>query len=143
MTTGGRRWAERVIQHPPEHVDPAHVHRKIDPLQRRRVLTGLLAWIAFGLSWWLVLRRDPRTWQEQLLVPASSLFLVTAVTLLWVRHNLAIFRRKGPRRGLPVVDAPWTHDSLGRPLALPAQARLARVVEVHVEHSVKRYEVPR
>ena len=101
-----------------------------DPIAARRVVVGVVAWAVFGVAWWLVLRRDPGSWLPDLAVPVVSLVVVTVVTLAWVRHNLGIYRRKGPRRGLPAVDAPWTHDSLGRALSLPTGVATARIVTV-------------
>jgi hypothetical protein len=112
-----------------------------DPLRVRRVVYGLLAWVLLGVAWWAVLQRDPRTWLAQLLVPAVAAVVVTAVTLFWVRHNLGIYQRKGPRRGVPAVDEPWTHDSLGRPLAFSPRLAEAPVVRLDLVDGVKRYEV--
>ena len=112
-----------------------------DPLGTRRVLVGLVSWVVLGLAWWGVLRRDARTWLPELLVPSAALVIVTVLTLLWVRHNRGIYQRKGPRKGVPEVDAPWTADSLGRRLELPPSALDARVVRVVVDGDVKRYEV--
>jgi hypothetical protein len=117
------------------------VQQTTDRIAGRRRVVGVLGWLAFVACWWLVLRRDPRTWREELAVPLASLLLVAVVTLVWVRHNLGIFRRKGPRRGLPAVDAPWTHDTLGRPLDLPRAAVTASVVELVVVDGEKVYRV--
>lgn len=116
---------------------------RTDPLRRRRVAIGGLAWLAFAACWWLVLRHDPKAWREEMVLPLGALLAVTVVTLAWVRHNLGIYRRKGPRRGLPEADTPWRRDSLGRPLDLPAAAFGARVVSLSIADGVKRYEVQR
>lgn len=115
--------------------------RPADPLRHRRIVAGIFAWVAFGVCWWLVLSRDSRTWGMELLIPPAALVVVTAVTVLWVRHNLAIFRRAGPRRGLPASEQPWRRDSLGRPIDLPVQAVTAPLVRLSLEDGVKRYRV--
>ena len=115
--------------------------RHSDPIGTRRIVVGVLSWLALGTAWWAVLSRDSRTWLPQLLVPAVALVAVTALTLLWVRHNLGIYQRKGPRSGLPSTPATWTADSLGRRLDLPAAALSARRVHVVLDGDVKRYEV--
>lgn len=117
--------------------------KHIDPLGTRRLVYGVVAWVVLGLAWWDVLRRDARTWLPELLVPAVSLVVVFVVTLVWVRHNRGIYRRKGPRQGLPGVDEPWVVDSLGRRLELAPDASDAAVVRVVLEGDVKRYEVVR
>jgi hypothetical protein len=117
------------------------VTKHSDPLGARRVVFGVLAWVALALAWWVVLQRDPRTWLVQLAVPVVSLVVVTVLTLAWVRHNLGIYQRKGPRRGLPAVDAPWTEDSLGRRLVLADGLAAARVVRLDLRDDVKHYEV--
>jgi hypothetical protein len=114
--------------------------RHSDPIGARRVILGVLSWVVFGVAWWAVLRQDPRSWLRDLAVPLVALLVVTALTLAWVRHNLGIYRRKGPRRGLPAIAADWTHDSIGRPLLLPAGLDAARVVVVDVVDGRKTYE---
>jgi hypothetical protein len=41
---------------------------------------------------------------------------VLAVTLWWIRHNLSIYRRKGPRVGRPELPPRIDEDLLGRPI---------------------------
>lgn len=115
--------------------------KHLDPLAGRRTVVGLVSWVVLGVSWWLVLRRGAQTWWEAIAVPGVTLLVVTVLTLAWVRHNQGIYERKGPRRGVPSVEQPWTHDSLGRPLLLTVEAQHAQVVHVHVEGDLKRYEV--
>jgi hypothetical protein len=117
------------------------VSKHTDPIGTRRIFVGLLSWLALGAAWWGVLRRDSRTWLPELLVPVVALVVVTALTLLWVRHNLGIYQRKGPRTGLPHSDAPWLTDSLGRHLDLPVAALSARHVRLVLDGDTKRYEV--
>ncbi|MGZ8432179.1 MAG: hypothetical protein ACXWWW_09510 [Candidatus Deferrimicrobiaceae bacterium] len=72
-------------------------------------------------------------------------FLITSVlTLLWVRHNLGIFRRKGPRKSLPAVSEEVHSDSLGRRLELPGYDSLkgAPVVVISREGDRKRFALP-
>ncbi|MHB2024113.1 MAG: hypothetical protein ACYCO3_12390, partial [Mycobacteriales bacterium] len=65
-----------------------------------------------------------------LLLGPATLVLTWLVTQAWVRHNLAIYRRKGPRRGRSRGVESWTHDRLGRPLGgrWPADVRGREVV---------------
>lgn len=112
-----------------------------DPLAVRRVAYGVVAWLLLGVAWWQVLVRDPRSWLYELAVPVVSVVVVTALTLAWVRHNLGIYQRKGPRRGVPAAEAPWTADSLGRQLVIAPGTDTARVVRLDLHGAVKRYEV--
>ena len=41
---------------------------------------------------------------------------VLAVTLWWIRHNVGIHRRKGPRSGRAAQPPRTDEDRLGRPL---------------------------
>jgi len=117
------------------------VTKHADPISHRRLVVGVVSWVVLGLAWWRVLDRDPREWVYELSVPVVSLVAVTVLTLWWVRHNLGIYQRKGPRRGVPAVDAHWSHDSLGRALVLDEGVTTGRVVRVVLEGDVKRYEV--
>jgi len=119
------------------------VAKHADLMGTRRVVYGVIAWLTLAAAWWGVLRRDTHTWIPQLLVPVVAFVVVTVLTLAWVRHNLGIYQRKGPRRGLPDAEAPWTHDSLGRQLELEPGLRDARVVRVDLDGDVKRYGVVR
>ena len=75
------------------------------------------------------------------LVIFLTLFITSVLTLLWVRHNLGIFRRKGPRKGLPAVSEEIRSDSLGRTLDLPGYDSLkgAPVVVISREGDRKRF----
>ncbi len=112
-----------------------------DPWGLRRIVVGVVSWVVLGLAWWAVLRRHPDSWLPDLMVPVIAALIVTPLTLAWVRHNRGIYERKGPRRGVPAVDAPWTTDSLGVPLEFSEQARHGRLVRLTLVDGVKRYEV--
>jgi hypothetical protein len=80
------------------------------------------------------------------LVFISGTGLITVIaTLLWVRYNIGIFRRKGPRRNLPHVSENHDTDFLGRRIE-PAESgslKTARLVIVSLEGEVKKYEATR
>jgi hypothetical protein len=48
---------------------------------------------------------------------AALMGAVLAVTIWWIRHNVAIYRRKGPRRGRPENPPRTDEDRLGRDVA--------------------------
>jgi hypothetical protein len=111
--------------------------------------------IVIGIAFWLLLAglwvllavqgkasgaafRDTGVWL------AALMGAVLAVTIWWIRHNVAIYRRKGPRRGRP-ENPPRTHaDRLGRDIewALPGGAHTAltqRHLVVDVAGELKTY----
>jgi hypothetical protein len=64
-------------------------------------------------------------------------------TLLWIRYNIGIFRRKGPRKNLTEVAENHCTDVLGRriePLG-SGSFKTARHVIVSLEGESKKYEV--
>jgi hypothetical protein len=114
--------------------------------------------IVIGVAFWLLLAglwvllavqgkasgaafRDTGVWL------AALMGAVLAVTIWWIRHNVAIYRRKGPRRGRP-ENPPRTHvDRLGRDVewALPGGVPAALterhlIVEIAGEHKTYRQE---
>ncbi len=89
-------------------------------------------------------KATPAAFRDSLLQIAVLVGVVLAITTWWVRHNVGIYRRKGPRLGRldipPVVD----EDRLGRRVtwtmpggALGAHAQRHLVVEL--DGDVKTY----
>lgn len=130
-----------MLQEATERGETPEVSKHADPLGTCRVAYGAIAWVVLVVAWWQVLSRGPQTWVSQLVVPVLAVVVVTAMTLGWVRHNLGIYQRKGPRHGLPEADAPWTTDSLGRRLEFTPGLEDARFVRLDLHGDVKRYEV--
>ena len=129
---------------------PSHANQSPQPLLRpgraRRALHLLLAaagWALFAWWWWIVLGRTGRgqmVWTGLFLI--VSLIVIVTVTVLWVVHNLGIFRRRGPRQAVREVRPEFSHDVLGRPLRIdedPRDVRTAPIVRVLVEGGVKCY----
>ena len=103
---------------------------------RRRILFGILAWLLFlaVVVRWAFVRNDSATLVLELAIPVTMLFVVVVATELWIRHNIGIYKRKGPRRKTAVFDALWTSDSLGRALDIDLTQLLdASVVVVSVD----------
>lgn len=99
------------------------------------VLLILCVWALFFYWWGLVL---PATFLPEaaraLLYILSICLLASLLTLGWVRYNLGIYRRKGPRRNVPEVREIFDADALGRKIIHPGLAALrsARHVTVSV-----------
>ncbi len=104
---------------------------------------GLLVggWLLFGLAWWDVLQQQQHTRNLWLLLVAAGL-LVPTVTLLWVRHNQALYRRLGPRRAAHVAPQRYVVDFNGHPIDADWQA-VSRAADVSIElvGGRKRYRV--
>lgn len=113
--------------------------RHSDPLRGRRLVWGVVAWLVLGLAWARVVSGQVRTWLPELAIPAIAAMIAVAITTVWVRHNLAIYQRKGPRRGLPAADERWHADSLGRRIELADDVLEANVVRIDLVGDVKRY----
>ena len=75
------------------------------------------AWVAFGAFWVKVGLETPLSLAVQTAVGlAVTLAVSVAVTSWWVRHNLAIYRRRGPRKQVPQATMAFVEDFLGRRL---------------------------
>lgn len=108
-------------------------------------LVVALAWTLF-IAWWdevipQITRRDATLafWLIGLTVAVTAV-----LTTAWVRYNIGIFRRKGPRRTVPNVPERYDADTLGRRVEGPGfpAVRSAPVVVVSVRDGVKVFEVP-
>ena len=80
---------------------------------------GVFFWLVM-VGLWTVLVRDGRAGSANFAYSVQYLSLVggavLTVTLLWIRHNTRIYRRKGPRLGTPDVAPRTDEDRLGRPI---------------------------
>jgi hypothetical protein len=113
-------------------------------------LVGVLFWLLMILMW-VVVAKQHKAGVSNITYSVQYLSVVTGavltVTLIWIRHNMNIYRRKGPRRGRP-EDAPRIdEDRLGRPVTWAVrgghyQARRARHLVVDVEDGRKVYRRP-
>lgn len=71
---------------------------------------------------------------------AGSLFALPTVTLLWVVHNIALHRRKGPRSHSVLLPADYAKDWNGREVKADWSAlRTARIVVIEVVDGDKHY----
>lgn len=99
----------------------------------------VLGWALFVWFWVLVASR-PWASRDLWLLITGSLILLPLLTGVWVAHNVALFRRLGPRRSVPLVQASFERDALGRPLVADWPAlRDAPEVVVEVVGSRKHY----
>jgi hypothetical protein len=106
------------------------------------VVAIAVGWPAFAWSWWRVVQTHSTPTAAAVAMPFALAALTAIVTVWWVRHNRAIYRRKGPRRAVPVAAFPYLQDRRRRPLALDRQTLgYAREIVVSVDaDGVKHYE---
>jgi hypothetical protein len=101
------------------------------------VLFVMAGWALFFTWWGQVLRDTSLPEAAGALLVIFSVSLLTALaTVGWVRYNLGIYRRKGPRRTVPDVTEDIGADALGRKLVHPdtEELRAARVVTVSISN---------
>lgn len=103
-------------------------------------LIAACAWVLF-FFWWRQVLGFTRS-QDVIFVLifiGVTVVITTLLNLIWVRHNVGIFRRKGPRTRVTEVAQDRASDSLGRPIQLPAAGsiRRSRVVTVSASEKVK------
>jgi len=108
-------------------------------------LLAVLTWILF-ISWWnqVIPQVTVEDASMAFLVIFLTFLICSVLTLLWVRHNVGIFRRKGPRKNLPPVSEERETDYLGRKLDHPGYDFLkdAPLVIVSREEDRKHFNVP-
>jgi hypothetical protein len=104
-----------------------------------QVLIVASGWIGFVWLWVLV-GRQPWDSSRLLWLIAGSFVVLPLVTLAWVIHNRAIFRRKGERLGVPEADFSYRNDWHGRRVDADwATLRASRYITIGVEGDVKAY----
>jgi hypothetical protein len=92
---------------------------------------GATFWVVL-LGCWLVLAVEHKATgvalRDTLFQLAVLMGVVLAITIWWIRHNVGIYRRKGPRRGRPAESPRTDEDRLGRRIrwAMPGGVRTAR-----------------
>jgi hypothetical protein len=106
-------------------------------------LGAAIGWPGLAWCWWLVVADGDAPTASMVAIPVMLAALTIVVTTWWVRHNRAIYRRKGPRRAVTASATPYLTDRRARPLRYdPTQVKSAREVVVRVTaEGVKRYEV--
>jgi hypothetical protein len=108
-------------------------------------LIAVLTWVLF-IAWWNQVIPQVTTEDASLafFVIFLTILICSVLTLLWVRYNVGIFRRKGPRKTLPSVPEECEADHLGRRLDHPGYEFLksSPLVVVSREEDRKKFKVP-
>ncbi len=107
---------------------------------------ALIAIFGWGLfvHWWnrVLPQIDPEDGVIALVFISGTVLITVITTFMWVRYNIGIFRRKGPRKTLTHASENHGKDFLGRKIESPGAGSLktARFLIVSVEGDVKKYE---
>ncbi len=107
------------------------------------LLVAAATWILFFYWWGIVLpqvRRDDAV--VAVLFIALTSLATAVVTGAWIRYNIGIYRRKGPRLQLTPPAAGRDTDALGRTIVGPddGSLRASRIVVVAVDGDRKTIE---
>ena len=112
-------------------------------------MARLFVWLLVGagwgvfVAWWvIVLRRETlRSFGVALGVLGLTLTVSAVGMMLWTHHNLRIARKGKRGKSSLYIPMVFEHDTLSRPLDLPAQdfARTAPEVRVVLRGGVKAY----
>jgi len=79
----------------------------------RQKLVLLALWSLFVGLWFRVYHITTRPDVTNAITYLSSAISVYGVVItVWIFHNIAIYRRRGPRTGLRILDYTMTHDHL-------------------------------
>lgn len=105
-----------------------------------------LGWLVFAAWWVIVLRRERIAALAYAAAVLAAILVTAAVVMsLWTRYNIRLARNGKRGRSSLYIPMRWEHDTLGRPLELPATnlARTAAEVRIVLRDGVKAYVVAR
>ena len=104
---------------------------------RDRIVLVLL-WLTFVGLWFRVYGITTLTdIKRAALLLGIVIGLYCVVVTYWVVHNIAIFRRKGPRKGVREVPFMSLHDHLRRYLRYRADIKVAQTITVDIVNESK------
>lgn len=107
----------------------------------RRLFLALL-WLLFVALWYRVYGVTTlRDITGAAVYLAGITIVYTLMMTLWIRHNLSIYRRKGPRRkGVVVMDFAAIHDRLGSYIVSPPGIKEKQTIIVTVNEGRKVFD---
>lgn len=107
------------------------------------LIVSIAGWALFTWWWWIVFQRvTAREIRYTGLVIAATLALTVLLTIIWVFHNLRIFRNRHQRTQVRHVREDFTRDRRGREVRFEggmAALKTAAAVRIEVEGSEKVY----
>lgn len=125
---------------------PPHAREPIQAGPVRSAFHALVVfggWVLFVYWWWLVYQRvSPAEIRFTMWFIALSLVAIVLVTMLWAVHNVRLFRGKTARTNVRAVHQDSSHDTIGRPVGMPAvpeECVTASLIVVRIEDGSKVY----
>ena len=108
------------------------------------IVVGVVFWVVTAVLWyalWIQHKATRVSLLDSAARVAICLGIVLGLTMWWVSHNIAINRRKGPRRGRAELSPNTHNDRLGRRLAWEQEgdALAAGHLVVEIDGDVKTY----
>jgi hypothetical protein len=115
--------------------------------QVAHIVTALVFWLALAALWARLAidhKATTEAFRDTLFQIAVLMGVVLAITTWWIRHNVGIYRRKGPRKGRPEIATVIDRDRLDRRIrwSMPGGVRTARAqrhLVVELDGDVKTY----
>ena len=122
--------------HAAGHSPPLTLRQKVG-----HVLFVILGWVLF-IWFWHIAAGEPWDSAPLMFLIIGSIIVSPLVTLFWIFHNMGIYKRKGPRKGMANVQPFYDVDWSGREVTADwAALTSARVVVIEVDEFGKNYRV--
>ena len=103
-------------------------------------LVLIIGWLLFFGSWWRVLETQRLSYPVLIWLLLGALVVIPLVTLIWLRHNVHIYERKGPRLQVRIADERYEHDWQGLQVSADwVGLRAAHSIGVGLESDRKSY----
>lgn len=98
----------------------------------------VLLWLLFAALWYRVYAITTRADVTNAMTYVMVTVLVYGIVMtVWVHHNIAIYRKKGPRRGIRFLAYSAIHDRLGSYIVARDDVRERQAITVSVNEGRK------
>lgn len=92
-----------------------------------------ILWLGFIGLWYRVYRITPVSdVTDSITYIGSIMSAYGLIVTVWVFHNIAIYRRKGPRRGVRVMNFAGTHDALHRYIMSKVDLKKTQAITINI-----------
>ena len=103
-----------------------------------RSLFVVLLWLLFVALWYRVYGITTVSDLTGAFTYVTGIIIVYGIVITaWILHNIAIFRRKGPRRGVLHLEFAAIHDRLGSYIVAPPNIKQTQSIVVNVSDGRK------